>query len=182
MGGAVTQGAACDNDVHEVFKAMGELVLTKAYIAETGDGHFECYNASCTPDGEGLVVTPGGRCGLAGERAADAGTRRRRPLFLRDDGRDSHRENPGGICAAERPRALINRGGPRAGSRTMKRRRQILNNATYPAKSPGCAGSTCFSRCAGQPISALISAVSTSRPARAATLRQRAFHKASWAS
>ena len=54
----MTQGAACDNDVHEVFKAMGELVLTKAYIAETGDGHFECYNASCTPDGEGLVVTP----------------------------------------------------------------------------------------------------------------------------
>ena len=29
MGGAVTQGAACDNDVHEVFKALGEVALTK---------------------------------------------------------------------------------------------------------------------------------------------------------
>lgn len=30
MGGSVTQGACCDNDVHEVFKALGEVALTKA--------------------------------------------------------------------------------------------------------------------------------------------------------
>lgn len=103
MGGAVTQGAACDNDVHEVFKAMGELVLTKAYIAETGDGHFECYNASCTPDGEGLVVTP------AEDVVAQVSVRltRERAVAVRfSSGMTAGTVTPGKprwICAAERP-------------------------------------------------------------------------------
>ena len=103
MGGAVTQGAACDNDVHEVFKAMGELVLTKAYIAETGDGHFECYNASCTPDGEGLVVTP------AEDVVSQVSVRltRERAVAVRfSSGMTAGTVTPGKprwICAAERP-------------------------------------------------------------------------------
>ena len=46
---------------------MGGACLTKAYIAGL-DGHFECYNASCTPDGRGLVVTRRKMCSRAGER------------------------------------------------------------------------------------------------------------------
>lgn len=58
MGGTVTQGAACDNDVHEVFKAMGEVALTKAYVLEAEPGRFECFNASVAFDGALLTVTP----------------------------------------------------------------------------------------------------------------------------
>ena len=58
MGGAVTQGACCDNDVHEVFKAMGELVLTKAYVLETEAGRFRCCNAGCRVQGAALSVFP----------------------------------------------------------------------------------------------------------------------------
>ena len=112
MGGAVTQGAACDNDVHEVFKAMGELVLTKAYIAETGDGHFECYNASCTPDGEGLVVTP------AEDVVAQVSVRltRERAVAVRfSSGMTAGTVTPGKprwICAAERPTRAYKPGRP----------------------------------------------------------------------
>lgn len=112
MGGAVTQGAACDNDVHEVFKAMGELVLTKAYIAETGDGHFECYNASCTPDGEGLVVTP------AEDVVSQVSVRltRERAVAVRfSSGMTAGTVTPGKprwICAAERPARAYKPGRP----------------------------------------------------------------------
>ena len=58
MGGAVTQGAACDNDVHEVFKALGEVALTKAYVFQKDDGTFETYNCSIENTDRGLIVTP----------------------------------------------------------------------------------------------------------------------------
>ncbi|MEG0485700.1 MAG: hypothetical protein RR576_09670 [Oscillospiraceae bacterium] len=58
MGGPVTQGAACDNDVHEVFKALGELVLTKAYVFENNIGSFECYNASAVLEHDVLIIVP----------------------------------------------------------------------------------------------------------------------------
>ena len=56
MGGG--QGSCCDNDVHEVFKALGEVALTKAYVYEKEDGSFETYNAQAHLDGDTLVVTP----------------------------------------------------------------------------------------------------------------------------
>ncbi len=56
MGGG--QGSCCDNDVHEVFKAMGEVALTKAYVVEKEDGSFEAYNAKVTMDGETVNITP----------------------------------------------------------------------------------------------------------------------------
>ena len=56
MGGG--QGSCCDNDVHEVFKAIGEVALTKAYVIEKEDGSYEAYNASVeTKDGK-VVITP----------------------------------------------------------------------------------------------------------------------------
>ena len=56
MGGG--QGSCCDNDVHEVFKAMGEVALTKAYVVEKEDGSFESYNAEASLQDGTLVITP----------------------------------------------------------------------------------------------------------------------------
>ena len=56
MGGG--QGSCCDNDVHEVFKALGEVALTKSYVYEKADGSFEAYNAEAHLDGDTLVVVP----------------------------------------------------------------------------------------------------------------------------
>ena len=56
MGGG--QGSCCDNDVHEVFKALGEVALTKSYVYEKADGSFEAYNAQVHLDGDTLVVVP----------------------------------------------------------------------------------------------------------------------------
>ena len=58
MGGSVTQGAACDNDVHEIFKALGEVALTKAYVSQKENGSFEAYNCSVEQTDSGLVITP----------------------------------------------------------------------------------------------------------------------------
>ena len=56
--GTGTQGAACDNDVHEIFKALGEVALTKAYVAQNADGSFETYNCSVEQKDGGLVIIP----------------------------------------------------------------------------------------------------------------------------
>lgn len=58
MGGSVTQGACCDNDVHEVFKALGEVALTKAYVVEQEDGSLEAYNCTAQEENGSLVITP----------------------------------------------------------------------------------------------------------------------------
>ena len=58
MGGSVVQGAACDNDVHEIFKAMGEVALTKAYVVEKEDGSFEVYNAKIEVNNDEIKITP----------------------------------------------------------------------------------------------------------------------------
>ncbi len=56
VGGYYGQGGSCDNDVHEIFKAMEELVLTKAYVTENGDGTYETYNCTAEEkDGKLLV-------------------------------------------------------------------------------------------------------------------------------
>lgn len=46
--GYLGQGGSCDNDVHEVFKAMEEVALTKAYIAQRSDGTLITYNCKAT--------------------------------------------------------------------------------------------------------------------------------------
>ncbi|WP_455683024.1 discoidin domain-containing protein, partial [Thomasclavelia sp.] len=58
MGGSVVQGAACDNDVHEIFKAMGEVALTKAYVVEKEDGKFETYNATVKVNDNEIKIIP----------------------------------------------------------------------------------------------------------------------------
>lgn len=43
-----SQGGACDNDVHEIFKCMEETVLKKAFLIEREDGSLCAYN--CTAE------------------------------------------------------------------------------------------------------------------------------------
>lgn len=47
-----------DNDVHEVFKCMGESVLTNAFILERPDGTIVGYNCKVKKNGTKLIVTP----------------------------------------------------------------------------------------------------------------------------
>ena len=57
VGGYYGQGGSCDNDVHEIFKAMEETVLTKAYVTETEEGVYETYNCSVSEKDGLLTVT-----------------------------------------------------------------------------------------------------------------------------
>lgn len=45
-GGHWGEAGCCDNDVHEIFKALEEVALTAAYVIERDDGTFSTYN--CT--------------------------------------------------------------------------------------------------------------------------------------
>lgn len=47
-----------DNDVHEVFKCMGEAVLTNAFIIERADGTIGAYNCKIKKEGKSLIVIP----------------------------------------------------------------------------------------------------------------------------
>ena len=47
-----------DNDVHEVFKCMGEAVLTNAFVVERADGTYGAYNCKVKREGNTLIVTP----------------------------------------------------------------------------------------------------------------------------
>lgn len=47
-----------DNDVHEVFKCMGEAVLTNAFIVERADGTIVGYNCRVKKTGDRLTVVP----------------------------------------------------------------------------------------------------------------------------
>ena len=46
FGYSTTDGSSCDNDVHEIFKALEEVALTAAYLIERADGTLSTYN--CT--------------------------------------------------------------------------------------------------------------------------------------
>lgn len=46
-----------DNDVHELFKCMGETVLLNAFVVERADGTFEGYNCKVTKQNDTLIVT-----------------------------------------------------------------------------------------------------------------------------
>ena len=47
-----------DNDVHELFKFMGEAMLTNAFIVERPDGSIKAYNCKVQRNGKKLMVTP----------------------------------------------------------------------------------------------------------------------------
>jgi hypothetical protein len=47
-----------DNDVHEVFKCIGETVLTHAFIVENQDGTISGYNCKVKRNGNKLEVYP----------------------------------------------------------------------------------------------------------------------------
>lgn len=47
-----------DNDVHELFKCIGETMLTNAFVIERADGTFAGYNCNVKRNGNKLVVTP----------------------------------------------------------------------------------------------------------------------------
>ena len=48
-----------DNDVHEHFKCLEEIALTKAYIAESKDGDLITYNCTADREGKRIVIQPG---------------------------------------------------------------------------------------------------------------------------
>lgn len=47
-----------DNDVHELFKFIGESVLTNAFVVERGDGRLYGYNCRVRKQGDKWVVEP----------------------------------------------------------------------------------------------------------------------------
>jgi hypothetical protein len=54
MGGGQS-GGCCDNDVHEIFKCLGEIALTSAYVVEHSDGSLETWNCTAQRDGQGVI-------------------------------------------------------------------------------------------------------------------------------
>ena len=52
------QGGCCDNDVHEIFKALEETVLKKAFIYENKDGSFTTFGCEVHVDGNTLNISP----------------------------------------------------------------------------------------------------------------------------
>lgn len=51
-----TQGGCCDNDVHEVFKCMEEVLLKKAFVIEEEPNVFSGWNCRVISDGGRLIV------------------------------------------------------------------------------------------------------------------------------
>lgn len=52
------QGASSDQDVHEIFKALAETALTKAYVNVDETGKVEAYNCTVSFDGATLCIEP----------------------------------------------------------------------------------------------------------------------------
>lgn len=55
-------GGCCDNDVHEVFKCLGEILLTSAYVYECEDGKYVFHNCKGEDSGDLLTVNPAEEC------------------------------------------------------------------------------------------------------------------------
>jgi hypothetical protein len=52
-------GGSCDNDVHEIFRCLGQIALTCAYVVQNADGSLETWNCQARRDFWGtIVVTP----------------------------------------------------------------------------------------------------------------------------
>lgn len=52
------QGSSCDNDAHEIFKAMTEIALTSAYVLERANGEIVSWNCKVKREKDKLVITP----------------------------------------------------------------------------------------------------------------------------
>ena len=55
-------GGNCDNDVHEIFKCLGEVLLTSAYVYEHPDGALTTHNCVVVKDEYGWKVVPNEAC------------------------------------------------------------------------------------------------------------------------
>ena len=55
-------GGSCDNDVHEIFKCLGEVLLTSAYIYEEPNGKLITHNCVAVDKGNSLVIKPNEDC------------------------------------------------------------------------------------------------------------------------
>jgi hypothetical protein len=57
-------GGSGDNDVHEIFKCLGEVLLTTAYLHQLPNGELKAVNCTAqkTNDGKGITVIPNERC------------------------------------------------------------------------------------------------------------------------
>lgn len=55
-------GGCCDNDVHEIFKCMGEIALTSAYAHRRADGSLILWNCKATTKGDQLVIKANESC------------------------------------------------------------------------------------------------------------------------
>lgn len=51
------QGGCCDNDVHEIFKCVEEVILTRAYVHEE-DGRWDAFHCTVENTAEGLTIRP----------------------------------------------------------------------------------------------------------------------------
>lgn len=55
-------GGCCDNDVHEIFKCLGEVLLTSAYVHQQPDGSFTAVNCRAQLQGGKLNIVPAEGC------------------------------------------------------------------------------------------------------------------------
>lgn len=53
----IYHGASCDNDVHEHFKCLEEVAISKCFAHEKA-GKFTCYNCKCNVEEDSLTVIP----------------------------------------------------------------------------------------------------------------------------
>ena len=55
-------GGSCDNDVHEIFKCLGEILLTSAYVYEQPDGILTTHNCVASRKDNGWLIIPNEDC------------------------------------------------------------------------------------------------------------------------
>lgn len=55
-------GGSCDNDVNEIFKCMGEVALSSAYVHKREDGTLLLWNCVAKQVGDKLEITPNEDC------------------------------------------------------------------------------------------------------------------------
>lgn len=55
-------GGCCDNDVHEIFKCLGEVLLTSAYVHQFEDGSLVYHNCNVIKDNDKIIVYPNESC------------------------------------------------------------------------------------------------------------------------
>jgi len=51
-------GGCCDNDVHEIFKCLEEIVLTNSCVVKLPDNEIKTYNCNINLNGKVLIVQP----------------------------------------------------------------------------------------------------------------------------